>query len=387
MGKGKLYTTVKRIGLLLIAVIIGSALFLLLTLAGKKNKGPLDDMLNTANLNFSSIEKNILDKGRGTRLDSLQWFFKYRSSKTMFSTLDTILLGAYDDNTVESYEPIIGLEDSLQTKFPIISIYTAWGSKSSEVFPSLRVQAINNLGSIPMITWEPWLDDFDPEKFPVVAGKTNKNKEGMKEIAEGRFDEYIDKWADAASQFGAPFYLRFGHEMNDPYRYPWGPQNNKPEEYVAAWRHVYDRFKIKGATNVIWLWSPHPAYITYPQFYPGDKFVDWIGVTTINYGTVATWSQWWSFDDIFGKFYDSVSLYKKPMIITEFGSLAVGGNRAKWFTNAMDSLPQKYPVVKALVFYHATKDNTSTYKSLDWSFEDDSLTRTAIKQSINSWKK
>ncbi|MEP7080602.1 MAG: glycosyl hydrolase [Ginsengibacter sp.] len=387
MDKGKIYTAAKRIGLLLVAVIIGSVLFLLLTLAGKKNKGPLDDLLSTANLNFSRMEKNILDKNRGTRLDSLQWFFKYRSSKTMFSTLDTILLGAYDDNTVESYEPIIGLEDSLQTRFPIISIYTAWGSKSNEVFPSLRVQAINNLGSIPMITWEPWLDDFDPEKFPVVAGKTNKNKEGMKEIAEGRFDEYIDKWADAASQFGAPFYLRFGHEMNDPYRYPWGPQNNKPEEYVAAWRHVYDRFKIKGATNVIWLWSPHPAYITYPQFYPGDEFVDWIGVTAINYGTVATWSQWWSFDDIFGKFYDSVSLYKKPMIITEFGSLAIGGNRAKWFTNAMDSLPQKYPAVKAVVFYHATKDNTSTYKSLDWSFEDDSLTRTAIKQSIRNWTK
>ena len=150
MGKGKLYTTVKRIGLLIIAVVIGSSLFLLLTLAGKKNRGPLDDLLSAANLNFSRIEKNMLDKNRGTRLDSLQWFFKYRSSKAMFSTLDTILLGAYDDNTVESYGPIIGLEDSLQTKFPIISIYTAWGSKSNEVFPSLRAQAINNLVVTPV---------------------------------------------------------------------------------------------------------------------------------------------------------------------------------------------------------------------------------------------
>ena len=387
MRQGKLFTTGKRIGLLLITIIIGSSLFLLLTLAGKKNKGPLDDLLSKANLNFSRMEKNILDKDRGTRLDSMQWLFKYRSSKTMFSTLDTILLGAYDDNSVESYEPIIGLEDSLKTKFPIISIYTAWGSKNSEIFPSLRAQAIDNLGSIAMITWEPWLDDFDPEKFPVVANKKNKNKEGLKEIADGQFDEYIDKWAEAASQFGAPFYLRFGHEMNDPYRYPWGPQNNKPEEYIAAWRHVYERFKLKGATNVIWLWSPHPAYKTYPQFYPGNEYVDWIGVTAINYGTVATWSQWWSFDDIFGKFYDSVSLYKKPMIITEFGSLGVGGDRAKWFKDALDSLPQKYPAVKALVFYHATQDNTTTYKSLDWSFEDDPVVSTAIKNSIRNWKK
>ena len=387
MSKVKLYIAFKRIGLFLIAVIMGSSIFLLLTQVGKKNKGPLDDLLNTANLSFSKMERNILDKDRGTRMDSLQWFFKYKSSKALFNTLDTILLGAYDDNTTESYEPIIMLEDTLQTKFPIISIYTAWGSKSSQVFPSLRVQAIHNLGSIPMITWEPWLDDFDPQLFPIIASKLNKNKDGLKEIAEGKFDVYIDKWAEAAAQFGAPFYLRLGHEMNDPYRYPWGPQNNRPEDFIAAWRHVHDRFKEKGATSVIWLWSPHSAYMTYPQFYPGHEYVDWIGVTSINYGTVATWSQWWTFDDIFGKFYDSVSLYEKPMIVTEFGSLAVGGDRAKWFKDALTSLPDKYPAVKALVFYHATKDNTTSYKLLDWSFEDEPKVSSAIRESIRSWKK
>jgi beta-mannanase len=387
MNKVKIYNAFRRIGLVLIATTVGSFIFLLLTLAGKKSKGPIDDLLNAVNLGFSKMEKNILDKNRETRMESLQWLAKYNSSKAMFNSIDTILLGAYDDNTAESYEPINALEDTLQIKFPIISIYAAWGSKNIQVFPSLRVQAIHNLGSIPMITWEPWLDDFDPQIFTTIAGKVNKNKDGLRAIADGKFDTYIDKWAESAAQFSFPFYLRLGHEMNDPYRYPWGPQNNKPEDYIAAWRHVHGRFKLKGATNVIWLWSPHSAYQTYSQFYPGHEYVDWIGVTSINYGTVATWSQWWSFADIFGKFYNSVSLYKKPMIITEFGSLAVGGDRAKWFTDALDSFPKKYPAVKALVFYHATKDNTTTYKQLDWSFEDDLAISNAVKNSIKKWKK
>jgi beta-mannanase len=385
--KTKIYTILLRTGMVLSAISIGIFLFLLLTYAGKKNKGPIDDLLTNTEYRISRIEKNVLgNDGRNTRTSSLQWLYKYRTNKTLLKTMDTILLGAYDDNTVESYESIIALEDSLEINLAVISIYTAWGSKKNEVFPQLRVQAISDLGSIPMVTWEPWLNDFNEEEFTFLTKKKDKNYQGMKEIAAGKFDAYIDKWALAAKQFGLPFFLRFGHEMNDPYRYPWGPQNNTPEDFIAAWHHVVDRFNALGATNVIWVWSPHPAYTNFPQFYPGHKYVDWIGVTALNYGTVAPWSQWWTFHEIFGKFYDSVSLYKKPMMITEFGSMPVGGDRATWFAQAMDALPLKYPALKGVVFYHATSDNTTTYKSLDWSFENDRASVDALKRAILGWK-
>ena len=380
------FSFLKRAGLLLTAFAIGILIFLLLTWMGKKNKGPLDDLLMTAENKISQMEKNVLGRDeRKTRSAALNWLHKYRANKTMFGTLDTILLGAFDDNTAESYESIIDLEDSIHTTFSIISIYTAWGSKKTQVFPQLRVQAISDLGSIPMITWEPWMNDFNEEEFPVLANKKDKNKDGMKAIVSGNFDSYIDKWAKAARDFGSPFFLRFGHEMNDPYRYPWGPQNNKPEDFIVAWRYLVNRFNAIGAKNVIWIWSPHPAYLNYPQFYPGPDYADWVGVTTLNYGTVATWSQWWTFEEIFKKFYDSVSLYKKPMMLTEFGSLPVGGNRAQWFKEALEPLPEKYPLLKGLVFYHATSDNTTTYKSLDWSFEDDKSSSEAVIKAIHNW--
>ena len=377
-------TILSRFFAIIIALAIGSGIFFLLLKTGERSKGPLENLFILVHATIAHEEKSLIDI-RDSRSHALNWLNKLRNNKVALNHTDKILLGAYDDHTVESYENIISLEDSLKTKFPIISIYTAWGSKKDQKFPLLRAQAIYDLGSIPMITWEPWLNDFDQEKFPFNANAFNKNKGGLKAISEGKYDLYIDKWASDAMQFGLPFIMRFGHEMNDPYRYPWGQQNNTPQEYIAAWRHIVNRFNALGAKNAVWLWSPHPSY-SFESFYPGDDYVDWVGVTALNYGTAATWSQWWSFDDIFDKAYKKLSSYQKPMILTEFGSLAVGGNRADWFKNALSNLPKKYPKVKAVVFFHAASDNSITYKALDWSFEHDPMVLEAVKYSMNKWK-
>jgi hypothetical protein len=374
--------SVKRVLLFLSAVVVGVGLSLLFILAGDKSIGPLSDLMNVAGVRISSFEKRFISFEE-ERSAQLKWLDSYRYSAAQLTGIDRVLLGAYDDNTAESFETVVALEDSLETKLPIISIYTAWGSRSNQVFPMLRAQAIHDLGSIPMITWEPWLDDFDPGQYP--ANAENRNKGGMKAVAEGKYDAYIDKWALDARKLGVAFFLRLGHEMNDPYRYPWGPQNNKPDEYIAAWRHVVERFRAQGATNAIWVWSPHPAYLTYEDFYPGADYVDWVGTTGINYGTVATWSQWWSFDAIVGKFYRKVAEYNKPVMICEFGSLSVGGDRPAWYSEALTDLPRRYPLVKALVFYHNGNDQTTTYKQLDWTFRTDLPVVRVVKKSTTGW--
>jgi beta-mannanase len=376
--------SISRIAAFLAVMTIGIGLSLLFTIVGEKTTGPVSDLMTTVNAGISSLEKRFTTS-RANRAEKLKWLDKYRNNTASITSIDRILLGAYDDRTAESYESIVALEDSLETKLPIISIYAAWGSRSDQVFPLLRTQAIHDLGSIPMITWEPWLDDFNPDLFPFNAKAENKNKGGMRAVANGKFDAYIDRWAMDAKKFSAPFFLRWGHEMNDPYRYPWGPQNNAPEDFIAAWQHVVGRFRALGAKNAIWVWSPHPAYKNFESFYPGHQYVDWVGTTAINYGTVATWSQWWSFNEVVGKYYDRVALYKKPVMICEFGSLSVGGDRPAWFAKALDSMPKQFPAVKAVVFYHNGNDKTTTYKTLDWTFRNDPAVLAVIKRSTAGW--
>jgi len=375
--------TASRVGLTIVAMFVGAFIFWGLLKLGQNSKGPLQNLSDRIGLSVARLEKKWLGGTfRELRKEKMAWFDQYRFSKARLIRPDTLLLGIYDDGTFSSFEPIVELEDSLGHQFSILQFYTAWGSQKDQVFPMLRAQAVMDLGSIPLITWEPWLNDFDRDVFPRGEQSRNPNELGLKAIASGVYDEYIDKWALAARNFRHPFFLRFAHEMNDPYRYPWGPQNNTTEEFVAAWRHVVDRFRAMGAENVLWVWSPHPSYSWIEDYYPGDDYIDWVGLTVLNYGTVAPWSQWWSFDEIFEKGYNLILPFNKPVMITELGCLDVGGDRSLWYADGLSQLPVKYPDVRAVVFFHVREDNTTTYKTLDWSFIRDAGTLDAVRVGL-----
>ena len=370
----------------LAAVLTGVIIVLALSFAGNKSRGPLENFFTGAGNAVQEVENNVIIKQRQhKRADDLTWLSSYSSNPELLKNPRTILLGAYDNQISESFKSVTELEDSMHTKFPLIHIYTAWGTKAEEQFPQQQVDAIIALGSIPVITWEPWLTDFDAEKYPGLRKAEDRDKGGLADIAKGLYDPYIKQWATAAKESGSPIFLRVGHEMNDPYRYPWGPQNNSAKDFIAAWRHIHNVFKQAGATNVIWVWSPHPAYGFFDAFYPGSAYVDYIGIGTLNYGTVASWSKWWTFQEIFGNHYKEMTGFKKPVMITEFGCLAVGGSRSQWFNDALASLPKDYPLVKSVVFFHFSEDKTTTQQPINWYIKKDSATMKAIRQQITAW--
>jgi hypothetical protein len=370
------------------AIIIGLTLVYLLAFLGEKSSGPAENFLRTLNQSVFDFEEEFILKNKSqTRAQRLEWLKPSIRNRDSLVNPSQFLLGAYDNQVDISLQPIIELEDSLRTTFPLIHIYTAWGSKKEQTFPIEKVRSISALGSIPVITWEPWLNDFtNGENARIPAGQ-DPNKGGLKRIALGNYDDYLRQWAQDAKNSGITILLRMGHEMNDPYRYPWGPQNNKPEDFIAAWKHVVTIFKQANANNIVWVWAPHLAYGSLDSFYPGADWVDWISTGTLNYGTVAPWSQWWSFEDIFGKHYPELSAYNKPILIAEFGSLAVGGDRASWYTQALKSFKTKFPLVKSLIIFHHGNDNSTTYQSLDWRIMQDQPVLDSIRPLIQNLQK
>ena len=205
-------------------------------------------------------------------------------------------------------------------------------------------------------------------------------------VANGDYEVYIKEWATDAAKVGHPIYLRVGHEMNDSYRYKWGAMNNDPSEFVAAFKHVKDVFDSVGATDIIWVWSPHIAKGKFPEYYPGNDYVDIIATGALNYGTSANFSDWWTFEETFGKYYDQLASFYKPIMIAEFGSLKIGGSRAKWFGDAFENFNTKYPFVNTILFFHYASDKTLTYnKDLNWAIKDDPEVTTAIKNALKKW--
>ncbi len=378
--------SVRRVGLSAFVVIGSVAIVLGLSSVGSASEGPLTSLLQWIGGHVAHFERSAVSWARGPgRAQRLSWLAPLRTDADLLRAPQRLLLGAYEPGVGRSLEGVLAMEDALGTTLPLVQIYTAWGDEPEQRFPSRFVEAVDHIGSIPVITWEPWLTDFENRLHPHLPLRSDREEGGLADIAAGMYDFYVDDWAAAAAAHGKPVFVRFGHEMNDPYRYPWGPQNGHPDDFVLAWRHVVERFRDAGADNVLWVWAPHVAYEGYEWYYPGDEYVDWVGTGALNYGTVARWSDWWSFKEIFGDRYDTLAALGKPIMIAELGSLAVGGDRTEWYAAALRDLPERYPLVKAAILFHVPSDATVTYQALDWSFIGDSALVRAMAAEIAAW--
>ena len=321
----------------------------------------------------SDMEGAALTRVRsGARREYLEPMQAILTSTEALKNPPKMLFGAYDGGFPNDTSGFVALETQLRYRFPIVSFYTAWGDKPDQQFPLRMVETIDRLGSVPMITWEPWVTDFDPRLRPNLPPKTEREYASLAAIAKGEYDFYVNPWAEAAARFGKPIFLRFAHEMNDPYRYPWGPQNgNRPDDFIAAWRRVHDIFQKRGATNVIWVWSPHISMPWFEYYYPGDHVVDWIGFGVLNYGNVANWSRWWTFHQILDKAYPTLSRFQKPMMIAELGTLGAGGDIKVWYDQAFYQLEHTYGRIRSIIFFNQPNDVTMSTHPLNWTVSQD----------------
>ncbi|WP_245234178.1 glycoside hydrolase family 26 protein [Mycobacterium sp. PS03-16] len=198
----------------------------------------------------------------------------------------------------------------------------------------------------PVLTWEPrrWRTDV-ADGDAIMPG-----------IAAGRHDEYLGAWADALAEVHTPLYLRFAHEFNGHW-YPWSPAGGAtPADYVAAWRHVHDLFGRRGATAVRWIWSPDAGRHTeHPlaDWYPGDDYVDVVGIDGYNWGTTLQWSAWASPGEIFEATVTQVrALTGKPMMIAEVGCAGEGGDKAHWIGEFVDWVSAQDDIDAFIWFEH-----------------------------------
>ncbi|HSP34427.1 MAG TPA: glycosyl hydrolase [Thermoanaerobaculia bacterium] len=332
--------------------------------------GPVNERLTRVSQWMSNAEGDALRTARkGSRSDYLDPLRPMLNSPTALRNPPMMLFGAYDGGFPNTFAGLEQLEDKLHYRFPIISFYSAWGDKPDQQFPTRIVDSIHRMGSVPMITWEPWVVDFDERLRPNLPSRAEREYATLRQIAKGDYDFYIVSWAKAAAAYHRPIFLRFAHEMNDPYRYPWGPQNgNRPDDFVAAWRHVHLIFQKMTATNVLWVWSPHISMPWFEYYFPGPEYVDWIGVGVLNYGTVASWSRWWSFHQILEKAYPVLLKLNKPIIVCEFGTVGNGGDVGKWYEQAFYHIDHTYRRgVRAVILFNQPHDDTMPGLDLDWT--------------------
>jgi beta-mannanase len=105
----------------------------------------------------------------------------------------------------------------------------------------------------------------------------NPHNVSIADIAAGRFDTYIRRYAAAVKAFELPVVLSFGHEMNGTWS-TWSLPHTRPAAFIDAWQRIVSIFRNSGAINATWAWDISHGAHPPQEWYPGDTYVDWIGI-------------------------------------------------------------------------------------------------------------
>ena len=210
----------------------------------------------------------------------------------------------------------------------------AWAYFSSNwysdiAFPGNSIQAIKNAGSVPFIRLMPRSDFYDEEGADPVYT--------MQKIINGEYDSKLASYATQIGQLGFPVLMEFGTEMNGQWfawngKYNGGGTTNKygdpllpdgPERFRDAYRHIIDIFRASQADNITWFFhvdaygEPEKSWNSISNYYPGDNYIDWIGVSM--YGAQTPSEEYIPFSTIMDDVYEQLTgLSNKPIAILEW---------------------------------------------------------------------
>ena len=202
----------------------------------------------------------------------------------------------------------------------------------------------------------------------------------LADITSGASDALIARAARRLRRQDRPVLLRWGWEMNGDW-YAWSAARNDQDNaaYVTAWRRLHDIFAEQGATNVSWVWSPNwnsapvRPWNTFAALYPGDEYVDWVGVSGYNLHRETP-------ETLFGGIYRAYAT-KKPIMITEVGAMDRGGRtKADWIT-LFARWVEAHPAVGAVTWFDT--DTHPGYRE-KWRIDTDAESLAAYRAMARS---
>ncbi len=169
-------------------------------------------------------------------------------------------------------------------------------------------------------------------------------------IADGAEDTTIDRHAAALAALGSPVFLSFDQAAD----LQVDTTSGSAADFIAAWRHLHDRFTAARATNVIWVWTitgDLEYQDRWPALYPGDSYVDWISWTAYNFaGCHHRPSQ--SPDQIITPMHNWLIGHgygAKPFMLSGYGTTD-RHSAAAWYAGLSDALTH-HPNIRAIVAF------------------------------------
>lgn len=263
---------------------------------------------------------------------------------TSFGTDGHLRVGAWLGRWPSSRD-IDAFEEQIGCRLDIVHLYASWDAE-----PAMIVEAfepIRRAGATPMVTWEPRIDGRDASTV---------------EIARGDHDGAIRGLARAVAEEDGRVLLRPMHEMNGNW-YGWA-QGDHPENtdasFQAAWHRIRDSMREAGARRVEYVWAANHASVgagaTLAGTYPGDSYVDVVGIDGFNWLPEEPRS----FDVLFGPALSALAASTgRPIILTEIAcaeNRRDGRVKPAWIHDALRTIARRrYERVLGFAWFHEDK--------------------------------
>jgi hypothetical protein len=272
-------------------------------------EGALDSCF-TSDVRYSEDSMKVLSPSKGI------YFSAYPDFGDSEDTVTTA--------RIEDFERLAGR--------PLAWVYFSNNWVEDIKFPREAAMIIHECGRLPFIRMMP---RSTYEQGPDTIYR-------LQRIIDGDFDDALKKWARDAKAIGFPLMVEFGVEANGNW-FPWSgvfnggdtlasygdPQKaDGPERFSDAYKHIIDLFRGEGVANITWVFHvnsenfPGEGWNNMAAYYPGDSYIDWIGVSA--YGALTpreARQDWMSFTDIMDDCYSEFAAISssKPLAILEFG--------------------------------------------------------------------
>jgi hypothetical protein len=246
-------------------------------------------------------------------------------------TAGKIYLGAYAFATKSAATDVQVLEAQIGRKLAMDMHYDAW----TGTFPGPLDASDILAGRLPVDSWNCQLSSA--------------------QIVAGAGDPLIKTRALALKSFGHPVFVRYLWDMNLAAgvlrRGPcYDAATDNPDgtfsatEFVLAWQHIRQIFTQEGVNNVVWVWNVAATGVAPAPYYPGDAYVDWVGIDAYDTAGVG-------FGATIAPIYALAAVYHKPILIGETG--ATPFDQAAFLQAAVPALQTQFPLVDGLVYYDA----------------------------------
>lgn len=266
--------------------------------------------------------------------------------KRYFSGSSKLTWGIFEPSAPENFTNLFNIEKKLGYEFPFLVSYQHFSKEADQ--STLRNSLINAKKEGRII-----------ELSLQTTAQDRREGNMVYDILDGKYDVFLDSFIEEIKEAKTPILMRFCNEMNGDWcQYSSFHTSKDTELFKELYQYVYDRFEEKGAGQyAIWVWNPNERSL--PEFkwndelmyYPGDSYVDVVGLTGYNTGTYYEAEKWRSFHDIYAVPYNrAIKNYDKPLMITEFASSSVGGNKEEWIREMFQQI-KKYPEIKVAIWW------------------------------------